>query len=253
MIGKRVSLNNQKSNIFENSSKNHEKENYLPFKDRSEKKAFKTPEKKQQITIENRNTTVTITNYFPQSKSSFVKGNKDNNLYDLKGLEKRLDFDQAKENTFTLQKKKDYNSNSSLSKSQLSITYSELKRNGFNLRSKRFHSSKKSSINNSFHGSLHENSSINSNDNYSSDSLKTNRSMKYISDCSYSDKESETSLDSKICSHKIIPSNKINDEIYKVIALKKLRKTEIPHVKSVNCKFYEYKRRPFEYGKRILK
>jgi hypothetical protein len=252
MIGKRVSLNTQKSNIFENSSKNHDKENCVPFRDRSDKKAFKTPEKKQQITIENRNTTVTITNYFHQSKSSYLKENKDKDLYELKGLEKRLDFNETKDNTFTLQKKKDLNSNSSQSQSQLSITYSELKRKGFNLRSKRFHSSKKSSINNSFHGSLGENSSINSYNKFSSDALKINRSMKYLSDCSYSDKESDTSLDSKLCCHKMIPSNKINDENYKIIALKKLRKTEIPNVKSVNCKFYEYKRRPFEYGKRLL-
>jgi hypothetical protein len=250
MIGKRVSLNNQKSYIFENSSKNHDQENCFPFRDRSEKKAFKTPEKKQEITIENRNTTVTITNYFHQSKSSYLKENKDKVLYDLKGLEKRLNFEDPKENNFTLQKVIDYNSNSSQTKRQLSITYSELKRNGFNLRSKRFHSSKKSSKNNSFHTSLEHNSSRGSHIKMNSQALSIHRSMKYLSDCSYSDKESETSIDSKICCHKTIPLNKINDENYKILALKKLRKTEIPHVKSVNCKFYEYKRRPYEYGNR---
>ena len=253
MLKKRVSLINQKTNFLEFPSNFNEKENIYHFREKAEYKDFKTPEKKQQITIDNGNTTVTITNYFHHSKSSYLKENKDKVLYDLKGLEKKLNFEESKDNNFTLQKKSKYTSNSPQTKKQLSITFSDLKKNGFNLRPKRFHSSKKSILNNSIHGSFCGKSSRNSIKLNSSDSFSKKDSVENLYESSKSDEESDASIDSNLCCNHCIPHKKINDENYKIIALKQLRKIEIPHVKSVNCKFYEYKRRPYEFGKKLFK
>ena len=249
MLRKRVSLDGQSNRLIDLRKKTNEKENKNPSLYISEKQ-FITPEKKHQITIENTNTTVTITNYFHQRKSSYQRENIQNKSFNnLRGLEKKLSFSSLKDNNFTLEKKDKYKSNSHGKKAKISITFSELKKNGFNFFSKPFHSNKKLLSNKiETNSNSSKESFFSSQAHISSDSLYLDQLNYSLSnDKSYA-QESDDSLDSNLCCHKTIPFNKINDENYKIIALKKIRKQEIPHIKSVNCKFYEYKRRPFDYG-----
>lgn len=243
MNRKRISLDGQSKKIFDKKNSFENKENLFLASNLSEK-IFKTPEKKQ-ITIENSTTTVTITNYFHQCKYSFQRENFPKNDIDFKGLEKKLNFEESiKDQKIIIKEKRNHLSSSSDKKPHLSITFSELRRNGYNFGNKRFSSSKikSKSIN-----SRVKNSKVRSNLNLSSNSLSLNECIKEKK-VNSSDQDTEGSIDSDICLNYTIPFNRVNDESYKIKALRKLRKPEISNNKSVNCKFYEYKRRPFDYG-----
>ena len=244
MNRKRVSLNEQINKIFGlNSFEN--KENLINASNLSEK-IFKTPEKKQ-ITIENKTTTVTITNYFNQSKYHFQRENTQ-----FKGLEKKLDFDdpEIKNEKQQYREKPMHKSNSAKKKPNISITFSELKKNGFKLNSKRFNSSQKDSKSNTIQTKV---KNVNNSDKSLYPRASTYSAI--LDDCIKQkenlSEDTEASIDSDVCCHSSIPFDKINDESYKIKVLSKLRKPEISSNKSVNCKFYEYKRRPFNYGNNL--
>ena len=242
MNRKKVSIENTSLKDLFNKTIRQGKENVSP-RNKFAEKIFKTPEKKH-ISIENSSTTVTMTNYFKQCKYSIrresVKKSEEN-----VGLERKIVFDDEVKYTNNLkfgknQSKSRYLSSSPKKTSPISITYSDLKNRNFKLYSKCFNSSLKRivSARKSLERELDDENLI------SEDSLFEQLKEKENETSDFSEK----SVDSDVCCHQAIPFNKVNDELFKTKAICKLRKTEIPSIKSVNCKFYEYKRRPFEYG-----
>lgn len=244
MNRKKVSIENTSLKDLFNKTIRKGKENISP-RNKNVDKIFKTPEKKH-ISIENHSTTVTMTNYFKQCKYSIrretVKKSEEN-----VGLERKIVFDDEVKCINNLkfgknQSKSRYLSSSPKKTSPVSITYSDLKNRNFKLYSKCFNSSLKRIA--SARKSL-EREELDDDNLISEDSMFFEENLKEIEN---ETSDSAKSVDSDVCCHYAIPFNKVNDELFKTKAICKFRKTEIPSIKSVNCKFYEYKRRPFDYG-----
>ena len=246
MNKKRVSLDNTSlKDLLNRTIQKGNKENISSISNICEK-IFTTPEKKH-ISIENSSTTVTMTNYFKQCKYSIRRETiKKSEI--IKGLERKIIFEDDVKYLNSLKfgqntSKSKYLSCSPKKTSPISISYSDLKNRNFKLYSKRFNSSLKRI--NSSKKSLERD--------LDDDNLISEDSMIFKENLDEKDNETEDSadksVDSDVCCHYAIPFNKVNDELFKTKAICKLRKPEIPSIKSVNCKFYEYKRRPFDYGK----
>ena len=238
MIRKRVTLDLNSNKLLKNTVDKNE--NMLNASNFSEK-IFKTPEKK--ITFENSTTTITINNNFYHCKNSFQKDNFPKSQIINFKCEKKINFEGDYKDQKII-KQRNYMSCSPDNDKNLSIL-TFLQNNNRNTSSKRGQvSSIKISKPKIF---VEKKENIFKEESKCSISLFTplNEEIdKFSNDENYTD----TSIDSDICCHYTIPFNRVNDEIYKIKALSKIRKPEISNNKSVNCKFYEYKRRSFDYG-----